>query len=117
MGMLWVWVHQLMCNVSNQARSASEDSHNKPWRPLPAGRVTETQAGVLRWIIVIICLTLSAFCGSDLVFTTLGLILTTFLYDEMGFAGHYIGKNLCNIGGYTTIELGATKLMGTFPIT
>ena len=54
-------------------------------------------------------------CSSDtyLVLATLGLLLTTIFYDELGLAGHHIGKNLCNIGGYTTLELGATKVMGT----
>ena len=28
---------------------AIEDALNKPWRPLPAGRVTEAQARALRW--------------------------------------------------------------------
>ena len=101
-----------MCNVSNQARSLDEDALNKPWRPLPAGRVTQGQAAVLRWIVVLFCLSFSAVLGSDLVLVTLGLLLTTFLYDEMGLAGHYLGKNLCNISGYTTIEIGATKLIG-----
>ena len=105
-----------MCNVSNQASTPAEDALNKPWRPLPAGRVSERKARLLRWLVVLACLTLSASIGLDLLCVTLGLLLTTFLYDEMGLAGHYIGKNLCNIGGYTTIEIGATKLMGTFAI-
>ncbi|KAI0704551.1 UbiA prenyltransferase family-domain-containing protein [Earliella scabrosa] len=112
LGMTWIWAHQLMCNVSNQASTPAEDALNKPWRPLPAGRVSERKARLLRWLVVLACLTLSASIGLDLLCVTLGLLLTTFLYDEMGLAGHYIGKNLCNIGGYTTIEIGATKLMG-----
>lgn len=110
--MIWIWLHQLLCNVSNQARGKSEDALNKPWRPLPSGRLTEPQAVVLRWITVAVCLLLSATYGRDLLMTTVGLILTTLLYDELGMASHHIGKNLCNIGGYTTIEVGATKLMG-----
>ncbi|KAI0942648.1 hypothetical protein AcW1_003222 [Taiwanofungus camphoratus] len=111
-GMIWIWLHQLLCNVSNQARGKSEDALNKPWRPLPSGRLTEPQAVILRWITVAVCLLLSATYGRDLLMTTVGLILTTLLYDELGMASHHIGKNLCNIGGYTTIEVGATKLMG-----
>ena len=117
---MWVWIHQFMCNVSNQARGRVEDAVNKPWRPLPAGRVTEHQAFVLRWVTVAACFACSALHGPDLVLTTLGLFLTTLAYDEGGLSGHYFGKSLCNIGGYTTFEIGATKLMGasTFaPIT
>ncbi|KAI0704542.1 UbiA prenyltransferase family [Earliella scabrosa] len=118
LGMLWIWSHQLMCNVSNQARSKAEDALNKPWRPLPAGRLSECQAGTLRWVVVIVNFALSAWLGglgSDLVLTTFGLLVTTYLYDELGFSNHCLGKNFCNIWGYTMIEIGATKLMGSQP--
>ena len=116
-GAIWVWIHQFMCNVSNQARTHAEDAVNKPWRPLPAGRINEQQAVILRWILVVACFASSALHGVDLMLTTLGLFLTTFIYDELGFAGHYFGKSLCNIAGYITFEIGATKLMGeSFPL-
>lgn len=116
LGAIWVWIHQFMCNVSNQARTRAEDAVNKPWRPLPAGRISEPQTAILRWILVAACFALSALHGADLMSTTLGLFLTTFAYDELGLAGHHFGKNLCNIGGYVTFEIGATRLMGaSFP--
>ncbi|KAF5370384.1 hypothetical protein D9758_006900 [Tetrapyrgos nigripes] len=111
---LWIWLHLLLCNVSNQCRSKEEDKMNRPWRPVPAGRLTEAQAVQLRWATAGICVAWSATYGFDLVLTTLGLIFTTFMYDEMGLAGHVIGKNFCNIGGYTTFEIGATKIIGSY---
>ncbi|RPD56609.1 hypothetical protein L226DRAFT_455370 [Lentinus tigrinus ALCF2SS1-7] len=110
--MLWVWSHQLMCNVSNQANSRNEDLVNKPWRPLPSGRISERQARALRWVVVGACLLFSRSLGRGVVLMTWGLLVTTFLYDEVGLSGHHIGKNLCAIGGYTTIEMGATMLIG-----
>ena len=101
-----------MCNVSNQARGRVEDALNKPWRPLPAGRVTEAQARALRWAAVAACFACSALHGPDLVLTTAGLVLTTLAYDEGGLSGHCFGKSFCNIGGYVSFEIGATKLMG-----
>ncbi|KAI0741269.1 UbiA prenyltransferase family, partial [Daedaleopsis nitida] len=113
LGIVWTWCHQLMCNVSNQSWSGpAEDAVNKPWRPLPAGRINQREARVLRWVTVVICLLFSSYLWLDLLPATLGLFLTTFAYDEMGMSGHHIGKNFCNIGGYATIEIGATKLMG-----
>lgn len=112
LGAMWVWIHLFMCNVSNQARTHDEDAVNKPWRPLPARRISDAQIVVLRWMLVVACFAASALHGVDLMLTTLGLFLTTFAYDEFGLAGHCLGKNLCNIGGYTTFEIGATKLMG-----
>lgn len=113
-GWAWIFLHQLLCNVSNQARSKNEDIINRPWRPLPSGRITEPHAVILRWALVSVCLGFSAVFGPDLVLVTIGLFVTTFLYDEGGLASHVIGKNLCNVGGYVTFEIGATKLIGDF---
>ncbi|KAI0764644.1 UbiA prenyltransferase family [Fomes fomentarius] len=111
-GMMWIWVHQLMCNVSNQAGGCTEDALNKPWRPIPSGRISPSHARALRWIVAVLCIITSAAIGSDMVMCTLALLATTFLYDELGLSSHHMGKNFCNIGGYTSIEVGATKLMG-----
>lgn len=109
---LWVWVHQLLCNVSNQARSHDEDKLNHPWRPLPSGRISESEAVALRWAVVAACVTLSSMYNPDLVRTTLGLVAVTFTYDELGGAGNVIGKALCTAGGYISFELGATTIIG-----
>jgi 4-hydroxybenzoate polyprenyltransferase len=109
---LWVWVHQLLCNVSNQARSREEDKLNHPWRPLPSGRISESEAVALRWAVVAGCVTLSSMYDQDLVLTTLGLVAVTFTYDELGGAGNVIGKALCTAGGYISFELGATTIIG-----
>jgi len=112
---MWIWLHQLMCNVSNQARAKQEDAINKPWRPLPSERIMESDALILRWITTIICVLWSSMYGRDMIAATLGLIITTYLYDDVGMASHYFGKSLCNIGGYMAFEVGATRLMGEVP--
>lgn len=109
---LWVLVHQLLCNVSNQARSREEDKLNHPWRPLPSGRISESEAVALRWAVVAGCVTLSSLYDQDLVLTTLGLVAVTFTYDELGGAGNVVGKALCTAGGYISFELGATTIIG-----
>jgi hypothetical protein len=67
---------------------------------------------MLRYLTVSICLLWSSLYGSDLVAVTTVLIVTTWLYDEGGASKTVVGKNFCNVGGYVTFELGATKLMG-----
>ncbi|KAI0262562.1 UbiA prenyltransferase family-domain-containing protein [Gloeopeniophorella convolvens] len=109
---IWIWLHLLLCNVSNQARSREEDAVNRPWRPLPSGRITESQAVALRWATVVLCVLWSSIYDQDLVLTTLGLVATTFIYDELGAASHIVGKNFCNIGGYASFEVGATTIIG-----
>ncbi|KAJ3011668.1 hypothetical protein NUW54_g2096 [Trametes sanguinea] len=116
-GVVWTWFHQLMCNVSNQARSSEEDAVNKPWRPIPTCRITASEALVLRWLLVGINIAYSAVYGVDVALASFALFITTFVYDELGFAGHYVGKNFCNIGGYVSLEIGATKLIASEALT
>ncbi|KAJ7764866.1 UbiA prenyltransferase family [Mycena metata] len=110
---IWIWIHLLLCNVSNQARSKEEDAVNHPWRPIPAGRITESQGYILRWAIAAVCVLWSAGYGGGQVLTSLCLLIITFVYDESGASKHVIGKNVCNIGGYVTFEIGATKIIAT----
>ncbi|KAJ3733193.1 UbiA prenyltransferase family [Lentinula guzmanii] len=111
-GLLWIWLHLLLCNVSNQARSGAEDAINRPWRPLPSGRLTVPQAIGLRWSMVCLCMLWSTAYGTEALFATATLITTTILYDELGMSKTPFGKNVCNIGGYTSFEFGAVKIMG-----
>lgn len=106
-----------MCNVSNQAGGCTEDALNKPWRPIPSGRISPSHARALRWIVAVLCIRTSEEIGNDMVMCTLALLATTVLYDELGLSSHHIGKSFCNIVGYTSIEVGATKLMGELSIT
>ncbi len=81
---------------------------NKPWRPLPSGRVTPAQARVFRWCLTIFCLGLSSLRGRVVLFSSAGLTLVEILHDDIGLSGNLLLKNLCNVGGYTTFELGAS---------
>lgn len=74
--------------------------------------MNESQAITLRWTTAIGCVSWSALYGWDQALTSLCLLLTTYIYDEVGLSKHVIGKNLCNIGGYVTFELGATRIIG-----
>ncbi|VDC07344.1 unnamed protein product [Peniophora sp. CBMAI 1063] len=109
---IWVWWHLLLCNVSNQANSKNEDALNRPWRPLPSGRVSCSQAVALRKVMVAICIALSAVYGFGTIAFSSMIVFTTVLYDECGLARHPIGKNFCNICGYTAFQAGATLLLG-----
>lgn len=101
-----------MCNVSNQLRGEQEDAVNRPWRPLPSTRMTKRQATTLRWAMVVLCLLYSSAYGHRLAYVTVGLFITTYVYDDLGFSQSPLGKNFCNVGGYATFEIGATKIMG-----
>ncbi|TFK38914.1 UbiA prenyltransferase family-domain-containing protein [Crucibulum laeve] len=109
---IWIWIHLLQCNVSNQYKSIDEDLVNRPWRPLPARRITLAGAKILRWALVPLCMLHSARYGKGVTFASGLLTITTVVYDEFGGAGHWIGKNASAVFGYGSFEIGATIIMG-----
>ncbi|KAK0497787.1 UbiA prenyltransferase family [Armillaria luteobubalina] len=109
--MVWIWLHQLHIDVSNQYRSVAEDSVNRPWRPLPSNRLTDQQARRLRYALPPLCLLFSIAGGQDVVLASTALSIAFVLYDDFGLAGHWIGKNIMNCIGYLGFEYGATKIM------
>ncbi|KAN0134222.1 Digeranylgeranylglyceryl phosphate synthase [Lactarius tabidus] len=108
---VWIWFHLLMFNVSNQARSYKEDISNRPWRPLPSGRISEPNAIVLHWEMAILCVLLSFFYNRDLVTTTLCIVALTYTYNELGASSNVFGKALGTAGGYVSFEIGATTIV------
>jgi hypothetical protein len=53
-----------------------------------------------------------ALYGWDVALASAFVTLTTVIYDDLAFSGHWIGKNACNILGYGSFEVGATMVMG-----
>ncbi|KAF9556697.1 hypothetical protein CPC08DRAFT_711024 [Agrocybe pediades] len=108
---VWTWLHLLQANVSNQTFSGHEDIVNKPWRPLPSGRVTVHQARCFRFFLMALCLALSSCLGPKIVIASVALIAVEILHDEVLMSRHPLLKNLCNVGGYLSFETGATLSM------
>jgi 4-hydroxybenzoate polyprenyltransferase len=108
----WTWLHLLQFCVSNQCINPEEDAVNKPWRPIPTGRVTVSQAQNLRWVLVAACLAFSLYRG--VLPASILLCLFTIAYNDLGFHSHVVMRNVCNALGYASFELGATQLAGMF---
>ena len=82
---------------------------NHPDRPLPAGRITVQQARTLRWMMIPLCLLLSAAYGPRTLLTSFGVSLFMLAYNEGGGAGsHWLVRNALNAIGYALAEAGAT---------
>lgn len=111
--LVWTWLHLLQANVSNQCFFGGEDARDKPWRPLPSGRVTVRQALTLRWALFPACLYHSYTHGWGVVAASALLSLVEFVHDDLRLSAHPATKNICNIGGYTTFEAGATLILGS----
>jgi len=87
-----------------------EDAVNKPWRPIPSGRISVSSARKLRWFLLPACLLLSLRLGVP--DAGLGLTVSILLHNELDLGRHWAGKNgLCGFG-YAFFELGATRLAG-----
>lgn len=107
----WIWLHLLQFCVSNQYLSPHEDALNKPWRPIPARRITVEDATTLRWLLLPICLALSAAhrvlpIGATL---TVGI----FMHNEMRLDSHWFTRNVLNAIGYAVFDAGATVIART----
>ena len=113
---LWLWVHTLQLGLANQTLpyALSEDRVNHPHRPLPTSRITVRQARTLRWMIVPLCLLLSAAYGPRTLLTSFGVSLFMLAYNECGGAhGHWLVRNALNAIGYALAEVGATLVACT----
>jgi 4-hydroxybenzoate polyprenyltransferase len=87
---------------------------NHPDRPLPAGRITVQQARTLRWMMIPLCLLLSAAYGPRTLLTSFGVSLFMLAYNEGGGAGsHWLVRNALNAIGYALAEAGATLVACT----
>ncbi|KAF8125716.1 UbiA prenyltransferase family [Boletus edulis] len=108
----WIWLHLLMCNVANQVKAPDEDKINKPFRPLPSGRIAEHHARTLRWILVPVCLACSAAYSTELLFTSIELQVLTVLYSELHCDEYFILKNFLTAAMYGCAGFGGALLAG-----
>lgn len=110
----WVWLHLLQFNISNQTLRPEEDLLNKPDRPLPAKRITLTQALWLRWVLVPICIGYSALYSRPVAAASIGIALLSILYNEVGaHTGHWFPRNCLIALDLGCFELGASLVAGS----
>ncbi len=106
---VWVWLFLLQFCVSNQSMGVQEDALNKPWRPLPSGRLTLLQAGVLRWSLLPACILLSYYYGAlwPAIMLSIGIIMN----NELQFDSHWFTRNITNALGYFAFGSGACMII------
>lgn len=81
---LWNWLNVLVFNLSNQRHPESvlEDSINKPWRPIPSGRITIEQTQRLLFFGIPLVLGIAYLLGAWE--ETALLIVMTWMYNDLG---------------------------------
>ncbi|KAI0771281.1 UbiA prenyltransferase family-domain-containing protein [Trametes elegans] len=102
----WVWFHLLHFCVSNQCLDPEEDAKNKPWRPIPAGKISVAAARWLRWALLVWCLLISA--QWDVLAPAVVLALATFAHNELLLGSNWFMRNALNAVGYGSFSIGAT---------
>ena len=107
----WIWLTLLVEVVDNQRLPSSvlEDAINKPWRPLPARRLSPS--GARRFLLFLVpCVALiSCYLGS--LEESVALMVLTWMYNDLGGADEgYFVRNLLNACGLTCFSAGALKI-------
>ena len=116
--LVWTWMNTFVFALSNQSHAVAveEDRCNKPWRPLPAARITLTQA---RRLLLISIPTVLAICylfvgGLE---ESMFLFCLTWMYNDLGGAdGHFVLRDLIISVAYTFYCNGALSIAAGFPV-
>lgn len=118
---VWLWVLVFQFCLQNQCspRSVEEDSLNKPWRPIPSGRISRTEVEYLLAATQILAVILS-YCLDVLPVYVLYIILIT-RYNDFGGGDHsgilrnlFCGADIsCYFAGAMRIALGPDTSMSS----
>ena len=112
---LWVLIHLFMIDIANQSLSLDEDKLNKPWRPLPSGRITISTSTSISKAMNLICPLVSWFLGGrELMILSIIFCGLSYSYNHLLLGDHYIWKNILNGFGYAVLEAGATTVLSDF---
>ena len=85
-----------------------EDSHNKPWRPIPSQRLTADQARHLLFSIIPTAIGVGLYLG--IFRETATLFVLVWMYNGIGGADEGIIRNALNAGGFVCFNAGVTAI-------
>ena len=106
----WIYLHLLEFNLANQVRDPEEDKRNKPWRPLPSGRISLENAIILKRVSTVACLLLSLHYSAQVFYASLLFAILIPMYHELHGDQHWFTKNLMNAVGYGCFSIGSTLI-------
>lgn len=108
----WIWLHLLVEDIANQRDKGSviEDRLNKPWRPLPSGRLTSHEAQ--SWLRVATVLAVLWAAATESLLASLSLIVLVWMYNDLGGSGCGIFfRNALNAGGLMCFSWGSVLVL------
>lgn len=112
LALCWTYLTLLVFAISNQRRawSVAEDALNKPWRPIPSGRISSGQATALLTLAVVpVWVAVSAASG---VLPHCAVFAAMQAWYNDGGAHHASGlhRNVLSAGGYAAFFAGAVDI-------
>ncbi|KAF6228820.1 hypothetical protein HO173_011668 [Letharia columbiana] len=109
----WTWLTLLLVDIANQRHPGSvlEDSLNKPWRPLPSGRISTFGARRLLLIAIPSVLAITKFFLPQGLPVTIIAIIGSYMYNDLGGADEsFLVRNLMNAAAITCFGAGAAQV-------
>jgi 4-hydroxybenzoate polyprenyltransferase len=108
---IWLWLIILQFCLQNQCSygSPEEDAINKPWRPIPSGRITLADAKALLGATCLVAGFMSWYLGVMYPFLVWTLLST--LYNDLGGSDRsgFVRNAFC--GGFFTCSFGGALLI------
>lgn len=109
--LIFNWTNLLVFDLANQRlpKSIKEDSLNKPWRPLPSGRMTQADA---RLAMIITIPSVIAFNSIVLDTGTESAIICsgTWVYNDLEGGEHWIFRNILCAVAFAVFNKASTKV-------
>lgn len=107
---LWTWLNTLLFTFANQRLpdAVKEDTINKPWRPIAAGRISGSQTMQLLLVGIPIMFLASLYLGGAE--ETVLLTCLNWMYNELGGSEDYIGRNLLLAATYACYCSGSVQV-------
>jgi 4-hydroxybenzoate polyprenyltransferase len=107
---LYNWTNLLVFDLANQRQASQEDAMNKPWRPIPSGRMTTTQMRYSLMAAIPVVLGFNHFClhaGAES--CVLGIL--TWMYNDLGGGDdNWIMRNWIIACAFGVYNLGSMKV-------
>ncbi|KAI8213892.1 hypothetical protein K4K53_011307 [Colletotrichum sp. SAR 10_77] len=110
---IWVYANLFLQSLANQRLSGSitEDAANKPWRPLPSGRITSDQTRQIALHLAPVLMIFGAYNGAYR--ETTSFISFVWMYNDLDASNASIWwRNVTNALGYMTFSAGALAITG-----
>jgi 4-hydroxybenzoate polyprenyltransferase len=115
--LLVVWINLLPFNIDNQRQPAAilEDKQNKPWRTMPAGRMTGKSAKKLMLRLYVVAFFVSIYVGG--IRQCLALMVLGFCYNDLELADwSWSTRNAINGMGFCCFASAALEVALNEPL-